>query len=723
MKPSQQSPQTKPILKPPDQDPNPSKIPGQRMWKVPPPIKPPRKIISSVQIRILKDVCHSSLYAMNLELSAYEQAQREAITEELVKDGYHDEHREKAFEIVAKGMGRVLDCMHDILGREDFTRLVDKHKTIHLPIEEDLEEKKELPQLGDEIPEEIEAEDDNGEIAMDHKLPGEEGSLFDEEKKSQLIEGDVTPDTEIDYREQRDALSQFQEALNENVRANKDLNLSLKYFTDNIRDLRNHLKGNKQGTIDEQIRKQLSLLCSIEYFPYNDLASLKRELEITNQRLKDLLQSSTHLFKKFGDSPDVFSLHTLEALVHLQIVPREQYEARQKIGEVEFPERPEEMGPVEVRLPTKMKDGDVYFGEWQKGAQVREGKGIQVTSKEGKLQVWIGWTFKRGVYGESLILQKGGSGLFGNFNQNSKLIGLGVKLYDNGDRYEGDFKDGKRNGAGTYWHAASRDVYDGNWLNNQESGSGVLKFGDGGLYEGEFSEGKFHGKGNYTYPDGRRYEGEWAGGKPHGQGVYYYTTGDKVYRTYSEGKLNGRQKYLFSHTGVWETLYMDADGKQTGPGKRLYPNGDIYDGEYVESKKHGEGILTRKKDGSKERRKYVKGRLQETTELTPQECMVLTRPGGWTDKVLILSYFDDPYLATSLEARKDVYQMVKKKEHADNVWFTLLAIHVYTGWMQDKADKLQAVLQAGLIFCKQNWVTKPDIVLKNLQLNVKFKQF
>jgi hypothetical protein len=65
-----------------------------------------------------------------------------------------------------------------------------------------------------------------------------------------------------------------------------------------------------------------------------------------------------------------------------------------------------------------------------------------------------------------MILQKGGSGLFGNFNANSKLIGQGIKQYENGDRYEGEFKDGKRNGVGSYWHFETKDVYDGNWLNN-----------------------------------------------------------------------------------------------------------------------------------------------------------------------------------------------------------------------------------------------------------------
>lgn len=116
------------------------------------------------------------------------------------------------------------------------------------------------------------------------------------------------------------------------------------------------------------------------------------------------------------------------------------------------------------------------------------------------------------------------------------------------------------------------------------------------------------------------------------------------------------------------------------------------------SKKHGEGIMTFKLDGSKERRKYVKGHLQETTKMTPLEMTLLTKSGGFTDKILILSYFDDPYQATSMELRSDVINMVKKKENAENVWYTLLALHIYTNRMKDKWEKLQSAIQSGLVF-------------------------
>jgi|LauGreDrversion4_2_1035121.scaffolds.fasta_scaffold139958_4 hypothetical protein len=108
-----------------------------------------------------------------------------------------------------------------------------------------------------------------------------------------------------------------------------------------------------------------------------------------------------------------------------------------------------------------------------KTTQGREGKGIQITNKEGKLQVWIGWTFKKGVYGRSMILQNDGTALFGYFNEHSQMVGQGIKLYPNGDRYEGEFVNGQRHGPGTYFFK-NGDVYDGNWFAGAEGGKGVI---------------------------------------------------------------------------------------------------------------------------------------------------------------------------------------------------------------------------------------------------------
>ncbi|NQW28224.1 MAG: hypothetical protein HQ474_09960 [Flammeovirgaceae bacterium] len=61
--------------------------------------------------------------------------------------------------------------------------------------------------------------------------------------------------------------------------------------------------------------------------------------------------------------------------------------------------------------------------------------------------------------------------------------------YANGDKYEGDWVDGKMNGLGTY------------------------TFANGDKYEGDRVDGRMNGSGTYTYANGDKYEGDWVDGK------------------------------------------------------------------------------------------------------------------------------------------------------------------------------------------------------------------
>ena len=59
------------------------------------------------------------------------------------------------------------------------------------------------------------------------------------------------------------------------------------------------------------------------------------------------------------------------------------------------------------------------------------------------------------------------------------------KIYENLDKYEGEFKDDKMNGYGIY------------------------TFVDGEQYKGEFKDDNMNGQGVLTYQNGNCYKGEW----------------------------------------------------------------------------------------------------------------------------------------------------------------------------------------------------------------------
>ncbi len=74
--------------------------------------------------------------------------------------------------------------------------------------------------------------------------------------------------------------------------------------------------------------------------------------------------------------------------------------------------------------------------------------------------------------------------------RSGKKHGQGVKVWSNGDRYEGGFKDDAMNGVGSYrWGAKSK------WA--------------GDFYVGEYRDDMRHGQGVYEWASGDRYEGIW----------------------------------------------------------------------------------------------------------------------------------------------------------------------------------------------------------------------
>ena len=68
-------------------------------------------------------------------------------------------------------------------------------------------------------------------------------------------------------------------------------------------------------------------------------------------------------------------------------------------------------------------------------------------------------------------------------------------------------------------------------------GYGIYIWNDGRKYEGEYKDDKKHGFGIYIWADGRRYEGYWYKGKQHGIGTYVVPKEEKLkYGLWEDGK-------------------------------------------------------------------------------------------------------------------------------------------------------------------------------------------
>jgi len=88
---------------------------------------------------------------------------------------------------------------------------------------------------------------------------------------------------------------------------------------------------------------------------------------------------------------------------------------------------------------------------------------------------------------------------------------VGTNTGPDGDKYVGEWKDGKKHGQGTEtWPDGEK--YIGGWKDDKHHGQGTMTYADGTTYIGEHKDGKFNGQGTLTSPDGRKVAVIWENG-------------------------------------------------------------------------------------------------------------------------------------------------------------------------------------------------------------------
>lgn len=119
---------------------------------------------------------------------------------------------------------------------------------------------------------------------------------------------------------------------------------------------------------------------------------------------------------------------------------------------------------------------------------------------------------------------KDGSMYQGYTRDGSLRHGRGKYTYPDGNSYyEGQFRNDKFNGFGTFKNAQSE--YTGGWKNNLKHGRGEeVSFKFNSTYTGEYLDGKKHGQGINKWQDGSVYEGQFYYDEIQGEGKY---TSDK----------------------------------------------------------------------------------------------------------------------------------------------------------------------------------------------------
>ena len=170
----------------------------------------------------------------------------------------------------------------------------------------------------------------------------------------------------------------------------------------------------------------------------------------------------------------------------------------------------------------------------------------------------------------------------------------GASLHGKGEyvsksfKYEGDFSEGLKHGAGTYqWENGDR--YQGHFSDDRPDGRGKYQFANGDAYEGEVKAGVIIGRGTYVAKSGDVFEGSFVNGKPHGVGVYRFAaTGDRYEGEMEQGKMQGKGRYHSKNGDRVEAPFVD--GKPQGKGVYYFSNGDRYEGDIEGGALTGQGV-------------------------------------------------------------------------------------------------------------------------------------
>ena len=159
------------------------------------------------------------------------------------------------------------------------------------------------------------------------------------------------------------------------------------------------------------------------------------------------------------------------------------------------------------------------------------------------------------------------------------------KNYKDGRVYKGKMKRGKPHGFGKM--KEMRDdaviVYKGEYYRGRkyDKGTWTKKYTDGRLYQyvGAWKDGARNGQGTFTWADGRKYVGAWKDGQRNGQGTFTWANGkfagDSYVGEWKNNIINGQGTYTWSngdkYVGEWKYAeILDKEQKlglmvQAGP--------------------------------------------------------------------------------------------------------------------------------------------------------------
>lgn len=188
------------------------------------------------------------------------------------------------------------------------------------------------------------------------------------------------------------------------------------------------------------------------------------------------------------------------------------------------------------------------------------------------------------------------------------INGKGVCVFPSGNRYEGELRDSKRQGRGTFTFTNGTRC-EGEFRNDLLNGRGVCIFPSGNRYEGDFRDNRREGRGVFTYQDGTRCEGDFLNNALTGMGVCTFPNRNRYEGAFQNNRKQGRGTFIFANGTRCEGEFRND--LLNGFGQCLFPNGNRYEGEFRDGRQNGRGTYLfsdgTRVDGTWREGRYISG--------------------------------------------------------------------------------------------------------------------
>lgn len=227
----------------------------------------------------------------------------------------------------------------------------------------------------------------------------------------------------------------------------------------------------------------------------------------------------------------------------------------------------------------------------------RDGQGIFILADGDR---YVGQFQDGRLAGEGALYYADGSRYQGRF-ANGHPHGRGVKIEQDGSRQQGRWEYGRLISATTTAtdELTERGGRTGCVSGDCQDGRGTFVSSSGAIYVGDFVAGEIHGSGICYYPDNSRYQGEWAHRYPDGWGTKTWPDGRSRAGLWRQGQPvdeQGRPQYPIEPTSPSSNGFTVQSGClrgncQTGSGFFAYPDGSRYEGGFRDGQPDGWGVF------------------------------------------------------------------------------------------------------------------------------------